>query len=96
MKIVFIIGKKEKMRPFKFKGYMTMYQRLNNSANGNPCYWLSFENDKESLSGRTKSDAQCAYSCLNYPMRERIITYHFTRKGNLIIDAIKIKGIDYD
>lgn len=95
MKIVFIIGERKEMRAFKFKGYMTMYQRLNNSTNGNPCYWLSFENDKESLSGRTKSDAQCAYSCLNYPLRERIITYHFTRKGNLIIDTIKIAGIDY-
>ena len=94
MKIIINIGG-EKMKRYKFKGYLTEYKRNNSSVNGNPCYWLRFENETECITGRTASDAQCAYSALNYIDRERVVDYHYTRKGNLIIDYIKIQGIDY-
>ena len=94
MKIIINIGG-DRMKTYQFKGYLKAYKRLNNSVNGNPCYWLEFENDNAYLDGRTKSDASCGYSCLNWIDRERIVHYHYTRKGNLIIDRIQISGIDY-
>lgn len=80
---------------YYFKGFLTGYERKNLSVNGNPCYWLRVENKKECIEGKTGSDSSAGYNCLNYPERERIIEYHYSRKGNLIIDRIQISGIDY-
>ena len=69
-------------------------ERKGISVNGNPSYWVEF-NPKYSLSeigfskGYTASDAQCGYSASNFIGKEVVIEYHFTRKGNLIIDTMK-------
>lgn len=94
MKIVIILGS-DRMKKYRFKGYLTDYKRLYNSTCGNPCYWLQFTNDTESICGRTATNASCAYGALNQIDNERIVEYHYTRTGNLIIDYIHIKGVDY-
>lgn len=64
------------------------------SVCGNPSYWVEFE-PKYSLSelsarkGYTASNAQCGYSASNFVGKDCRIEYHFTRKGNLIIDTMK-------
>ena len=64
------------------------------SVYGNPSYWVEFE-PKYSLSelrdrkGYTASNAQCGYSATGFVGKECKIEYHFTRKGNLIIDDMK-------
>ena len=69
-------------------------ERKGISVNGNPSYWVEFE-PKYSLSelgfrkGYTASNAQCGYSATNFVGKECKIEYHFTRKGNLIIDTMK-------
>ena len=42
------------------------------------------------ISGRTASNASCAYGFLNDKNRERKLIYHYTKKGSLIIDYITI------
>ena len=64
------------------------------SVCGNPSYWVEFE-PKYSLSeirdrkGYTASNAQCGYAISNFIGKECKIEYHYTRKGNLIIDTMK-------
>ena len=64
------------------------------SVCGNPSYWVEFT-PKYSMSeingrkGYTASDANCGYSAPNFVGKEAVIEYHFTRKGNLIIDTMK-------
>lgn len=58
-------------------------ERLNSSVNGNPAYFIT----TNLLSGRTASDASCAYG-LGWHSVGRVYKarYHYTKKGNLIID----------
>ena len=79
------------MKKLTFTGTLTYYKRLNCSYYGNPAYYGEFENAAgETLKGRTASNASCAYGFLNYEDRPREITYHVTRKGNVIFDYIKV------
>ena len=56
---------------------------------GNPSYWVKFETTKgEILKGYTANNASCGYSISNYEGKECVITYHYTRNGNLIIDYV--------
>lgn len=69
-------------------------ERKGMSVCGNPSYWVEFE-PKYSLSeigfskGYTASNAQCSYSAPNFVGKDCRIEYHFTRKGNLVIDTME-------
>ena len=79
------------MNEQKFVGKLNYYRRLNNSLYGCPAYYGEFVGaGGERLEGRTKSDAACAYSFLNWVENPREITYHVTRSGNAIFDRIKV------
>ena len=53
------------MKRYTFTGTISEYRRLKLSVNGNPAYWATFVNDDgETLTGRTASDAMCAYGFL--------------------------------
>ena len=81
------------MKKYTFIGKLINYKRKNCSQYGNPKYYGIFENEKgETLKGTTATDASCAYGFLNYQDKPRTITYHITRKGNCIIDYIKINN----
>ena len=80
------------MKKQTFKGILISYERRNNSINGNPKYYGVFENESgETLSGTTASDASCAYAFLNEREKTRLVEYHETRTGNVIIDYITIE-----
>lgn len=75
-----------------FKGILIDYERRNNSINGNPKYFGVFKNENgEVLRATTGTDSSCAYSFLNNKEKSRVIEYHETRTGNLIIDYITIQ-----
>ena len=81
------------MKRHTFTGTISEYRRLKLSVNGNPAYWATFINNRgETLTGRTASDAMCAYGFLNWQEKPRTITYHITAKGNVIFDRIDILG----
>lgn len=78
------------MKKLQFIGTMTRYERKNNSYYGNPKYMGVFENENgDCLVGTTASDASCAYSFLNNQNTKKVITYHETKTGNVIIDYIE-------
>ena len=79
------------MRKFEFSGYLTNYTRCQNSIYGNPRFYGEFTSDSgDVLAGKTASDAACAYAFLNQKDKKRKVNYHYTRKGNVIIDSIEI------
>lgn len=79
------------MKKQTFKGKLIGYERLNNSVNGNPKYWGVFENENgNKLIGKTGTDSACAYAFLNEREKIRIVEYHETRTGNIVIDYITI------
>ena len=81
------------MKRLTFTGTIENYRRLPLSVNGNPAYWATFVNEEgETLTGRTASDAMCAYGFLNWQEKPRTVTYHITAKGNVIFDYIEILG----
>ena len=81
------------MKRLTFTGTIDNYRRLPLSVNGNPAYWATFVNEEgETLTGRTASDAMCAYGFLNWQEKPRTVTYHITAKGNVIFDYIEILG----
>lgn len=53
---------------------------------GNPSYWVTFVHDGDLIIGYTANNAACGYGCSNYNGKMCAITYHYTRKGNVIID----------
>lgn len=78
-----------------FTGILTSYNRLNCSVNRNPAYFGSFSNiHGDSISGRTASDAACAYGFLNNQYSVKVVTYHKTRNGNTIIDRLQLAQIE--
>lgn len=82
-------------RKYYFTGKLDYYESLKNSYYGNPRYYAHFSNDSgEELEGKTASNAACAYGFLNYITHPRTVTYHYTRKGNVIIDNIVIRGLE--
>ena len=79
------------MRKQTFEGILISYERRNNSTNGNPKYCGIFENENgERLRATTGTDYACGYSFLNKQDKTRLIEYHETRTGNLIINNITI------
>lgn len=81
------------MKRLTFTGIIENYRRLPLSVNGNPAYWATFvDSEGNTLTGRTASDAMCAYGFLNWQEKPRTITYHITAKGNVIFDYIDILG----
>ena len=81
------------MKRNTFTGIIENYRRLPLSVNGNPAYWATFvDSEGNTLTGRTASDAMCAYGFLNWQEKTRTITYHITAKGNVIFDYIDILG----
>lgn len=85
------------MKMKEFTGKLSYYESLNCSSYGNPRYYGVFTSENgETLSGKTATNAACAYGFLNYPNAVRKVTYHITRNGNIIFDYIKVmeeKGI---
>jgi len=80
----------KKMKKLQFRGKLVRYERKNNSYYGNPRYYGFFENEKgEYLSGTTASNASCAYTFLNNTQTEKIITFHETKAGNIVIDYME-------
>ena len=78
------------MKKLQFNGKLISYERRNNSVNGNPRYMGVFENeDGDYLIGTTASNASCAYSFLNNTAIKKVITYHETKTGNIVIDYIE-------
>lgn len=79
------------MKRYEFVGKLEYYKHLNSSYYGNPAYYGEFTSDNgETLSGRTASNAACAYGFLNQIEQPRKITYHITRTGNVIFDYVDI------
>ena len=74
----------------QFTGQLISYERRNNSVNGNPKYYGIFEAENgDILRGTTGTDCACGYSFLNNPASKKVITYHETKTGNIIIDYIE-------
>lgn len=74
----------------QFTGTMIRHERRNNSYYGNPRYMGVFENENgDYLVGTTASNASCAYSFLNNTASKKVITYHETKTGNIVIDYIE-------
>lgn len=79
------------MKRYEFVGKLIDYDHLNCSIYGNPRYQGTFEGENGIwLTGKTASNAACAYSFLNSPDKERKVFYHITRDGNVIFDRIEI------
>lgn len=79
------------MKRYEFTGLLDYYRPLNCSYYGNPAFYAEFVNDQgDILEGRTASNADCAYGFLNSRNKPRKITYHITKKGNVIFDYIRI------
>ena len=64
-------------------------ERINNSTNGNPRYFVIIETDDgEILHGNTPSDVSYCYR--NWDRSERItVEYHETKTGRIVFDHIK-------
>ena len=79
------------MKKLQFIGKLISYERRNNSYYGNPRYMGVFEAENgDILRATTGTDASCAYSFLNKQDKNRMVEYHTTRTGNVIIDYITI------
>ena len=68
-------------------------ERKGISVCGNPSYWVEFEpkykrSEIGFSKGYTASNASCGYTASNFVGKECKIEYHFTRKGNLVIDTM--------
>ena len=59
------------------------------SIYGNPSYWVTFEVDDNEYKGFTASNAQCGYGVRDLVGKKCVIGYHYTKKGNIIIDNMK-------
>ena len=69
---------------------LVSYERRNNSAYGNPSWYVCFYNGTDSVMGKTASNAQCGYTVENFrDGRACNVTYHVTKAGNTIIDGIE-------
>ena len=81
------------MKRIKISGCkLVLLKRGNSSMYGNPSYYADFETpDGEIISGKTASNAACAYGITNYENGGKLATieYHETRTGNIIFDYIR-------
>lgn len=75
-----------KTNVFKTTAKVLSTQYKNTSYYGNPSYWVTFVHNGDLITGYTANNAACGYGCSNYNGKLCAITYHYTRKGNVIID----------
>ena len=69
---------------------LVSYERRNNSAYGNPAWYVCFVNGTDSVMGKTASNAQCGYVVENFrDGRACNVSYHITKAGNTIIEGIE-------
>ena len=79
------------------KVFVRSIERKCTSVCGNPSYWVSFKTHNELLTklgasrGYTASNAQCGYTASNFVGKDCVVEYHFTAKGNLIIDTMEVQ-----
>lgn len=78
------------MKQIVIKGRIISTRYKSTSYYGNPKYYVSFEDKNgEYYRGETANNAACAYGISNNDLKEScIITFHYTRTGNLIIDYV--------
>lgn len=69
---------------FERVGMVDTIVRLKNSKNGNPRYLIALSNG---IIGKTKSDAGFVYG-IHSGMSWVKVKFHFTPKGNCVIDDI--------
>lgn len=79
------------MKQIVIKGRIISTRYKSTSYYGNPKYYVSFEDENgEYYRGETANNAACAYGIGNNDLKEScIITFHYTRMGNLIIDYVR-------
>lgn len=59
------------------------------SLNGNPSYWVYFEDSTGNFKkAYTASDASAGYSIQNYHNEVIDVDYHYTKKDKMVIDLI--------
>lgn len=65
-------------------------ERLNNSIYGNPRYRLTVEDENgEILTGKTATNAALGYYVdYNWKGGKKVISYHYTKGGNLIFNRL--------
>ena len=69
---------------------VTDVSRKCTSCYGNPSYWVKVAStDGRQFKGHTASNAQCGYIVSDLVGKKCKIGYHYTRKGNLIIDTME-------
>jgi hypothetical protein len=74
---------------YKVIGKVTRYELLESSYYGNPKYHLSITTESgEIIHGKTATDAQIGYECLNSMNENHKWLYHKTPKGNIIFDQM--------
>jgi hypothetical protein len=79
------------MKKNTFPGARFVYaDRLNNSANGNPRYFVGFETmHGEYIRGKTATDSMAGYSVRNWEQSGRAtVNTHTTKAGRVMIDYI--------
>ena len=75
------------MKKIKALVFVESVKYRNTSYYGNPSYWVKFKDtDNVHITGYTGVDHACGYGCSNYVNKWCCMTYHTTRKGNVIID----------
>lgn len=79
------------MKTFTKQFKITRITRLYNSCSGGPRYEVKLENGSESYVAKTGSDYAVGYFIsYSWEGRMAMIKYHFTKKGNMIIDDAKL------
>ena len=60
----------------------------NTSYMGNSSYWITFETETDILKGYTKPNTKAGLIADEVNGKVTDISYHYTKKGTLIIDSI--------
>ena len=70
---------------------VTDVSRKCTSSYGNPSYWVGIASTKDGrqFRGYTASNAQCGYIVSDLVGKKCKIEYHYSQKGNLIIDTME-------
>ena len=78
------------MKTYKVNGRIIGTSYKSTSYYGNPKYRVSFEDEEGNYyRGETANNAACAYGINNGKYtKSATIKFHYTRKGNLIVDYI--------
>lgn len=68
---------------------VTKVEYRNTSFYGNPSQWVTFMVGNSSYIGYTAVNAACGYSAEGFKNKLCDMTYHVTRRGNIIIDFMR-------